>query len=566
MSRTAYWFATSGKPESRQVFRSVRSHNPLFLRVLLVGVVLALEMTLTGHLDRCRYPLDGLAGVLSRWHSYIASCGPAFAIAFWAFAALKYRSELRGVSNSLLDVPVRWPAVAAHFLAIGAYASSSFLLCSQGPNGTVVGALALARPVTAVCAVFLIAVAIIPVNAWVAIFHSTGRVWVYSLLVAILTGLARSDSGLLWDLRGHVSAELTNGTLLIVSTLLHLFVPRVITDPAQMVIGTPDFWVKIAPSCSGIEGMALMLIFGIAWLTLFRREYAFPQALLILPIGIVAMFVVNAVRITALIFIGNAGAEHIALGGFHSHAGWICFNVLAFVLSGASSRLPWVGANRTEKARKLAIWIDENATAAYLLPFLAILAAGMVSRGISADFEWLYPLRFIAPLVVLWFFRRTYKALDWSFGWLGPMVGVVVFFIWIALSEKSNGPPHMPAALITASGLGRDTWIGFRIAAAVITCPIAEELAFRGYLLRRLISRDFEVVSSRNVTWLGLLLSSIAFGALHGRQWLPGIVAGLLYAIALVWKGRIGDAIAAHATTNALLAGYVVVFQRYDLW
>ncbi|MBV8809093.1 MAG: exosortase E/protease, VPEID-CTERM system [Acidobacteriaceae bacterium] len=532
---------------------------------MFVGVVLALEMILTEHLDGCRSPLGGLAGIVSGWHSRVASLGPVFAIAFWALAALKHRKELLPVSNGLLECPVRWPLVAAHFFAIGAYACCSLFLCSEGLNAAGICTLAVARPVTAVCAVLLIAVAIIPVNAWIALLHSTGYVWIYSLVVAILTGVARSDSGLLWDVSDRLSAELTNGTLLIVSKLLHLLVPRVITDPAQMLIGTPDFCVKIAPACSGLEGMALMLIFGIAWLSLFRREYAFPQALLILPVGILAMFLVNAGRIAALIFIGTAGAEQIALGGFHSHAGWIGFNVLALVFSAASSRLPWVGANRTEIAQTSTV-CSENATAAYLLPFLAILAAGMISRAISADFEWLYPLRFTAVLVVLWFFRRTYEALDWTFGWFGLMVGVVAFCVWMGLTASSGGQAHIPAALAAASGLRRGTWIVLRIAAVVITCPIAEELAFRGYFIRRFISRDFELVSSTNFTWVGLLLSSLAFGVLHGRQWLPGIVVGLLYAIALVRKGRIGDAVAAHATTNALLAGYILFFQRYDLW
>jgi exosortase E/protease (VPEID-CTERM system) len=311
--------------------------------------------------------------------------------------------------------------------------------------------------------------------------------------------------------------------------------------------------------------MALILLFGVAWLSFFRREYVFPQALLILPAGLLAMFILNAVRITGLILIGTAGRERVALGGFHSEAGWISFNVLALVFAAASGRLPWVGASRTENPRTAALW-RENVVAAYLLPFLAILASSMVSRAISADFEWLYPLRFIAVLVVLWVFRCTYKRLDWTFGWVAPTIGAFVFLIWIALTADSTGQHHMPFALASASALGRITWISIRVAAAVVTCPIAEELAFRGYLIRRFVKREFELVSSNNVTLIGLLLSSVAFGAFHGRYWFPGTLAGLLYGLALARKGKIGDAVAAHATTNALLAAYILAFQRYELW
>ena len=57
---------------------------------------------------------------------------------------------------------------------------------------------------------------------------------------------------------------------------------------------------------------------------------------------------------------------------------------------------------------------------------------------------------------------------------------------------------------------------------------IAEELAFRGFLLRRLVAEDFEAVPSGRFTWPALLLSSVAFGALHGSRWIAGTLAGLL--------------------------------------
>jgi len=100
----------------------------------------------------------------------------------------------------------------------------------------------------------------------------------------------------------------------------------------------------------------------------------------------------------------------------------------------------------------------------------------------------------------------------------------------------------------------------------VITVPIAEELACRGFLIRRVISRDFESLSPRSFTFLSVVVSSVAFGLLHGERWLAGIVAGLLYAVAFLRRGRIGDAVAAHATTNALLAGWVLIRGDWYMW
>ena len=108
-------------------------------------------------------------------------------------------------------------------------------------------------------------------------------------------------------------------------------------------------------------------------------------------------------------------------------------------------------------------------------------------------------------------------------------------------------------------------WLLFRLLGSVVTAPIAEELAFRGYLLRRLISADFDQLRSPRFTWLSFLLSSVLFGALHGR-WLAGTVAGMFYAWAMYRRGRVADAIVAHATTNALIAAVVLIFKEWELW
>ena len=41
---------------------------------------------------------------------------------------------------------------------------------------------------------------------------------------------------------------------------------------------------------------------------------------------------------------------------------------------------------------------ESPATRAYLIPFLAILAASFVSKAAAGYFEWLYPLRFVSTV------------------------------------------------------------------------------------------------------------------------------------------------------------------------
>ena len=202
------------------------------------------------------------------------------------------------------------------------------------------------------------------------------------------------------------------------------------------------------------------------------------------------------------------------------------------------------------------------------MPFIAVLAAGMIATAASGGFEWLYPLRVLTAAIVIWHFRSKYSEMNWRFGWFAVFAGLVVFALWLGLDRFSGG--RMDSAigpgLASLSNAGRLTWLAFRIIGAVVTVPIAEELAFRGFLIRRIVSADFESLSARHYTWIALLLSSVAFGLLHGGRWIAGSIAGLIYAAAFVRRGRIGEAVCAHALTNALLAVWVLWSGRWYLW
>ena len=97
----------------------------------------------------------------------------------------------------------------------------------------------------------------------------------------------------------------------------------------------------ISRECSGYEGLGLILVFTTAWLWFHRADWRFPQALVLIPVGLATIWIFNCLRIAALLLIGTAGAPAIALGGFHSQAGWLGFNVVALGIcrAGAASAL-----------------------------------------------------------------------------------------------------------------------------------------------------------------------------------------------------------------------------------
>jgi exosortase E/protease (VPEID-CTERM system) len=399
--------------------------------------------------------------------------------------------------------------------------------------------------------------ALVPWNFWRHLLARTGVTWLYAGLVAVLAVASVRLSQSLWQGAAKLTFEL-------VKLILRPIFPDLIAQPERLRLKATNFGVIIDQACSGMEGAGLMLVFVTVWLILFRRDFKFPRSLLLIPAGVITLYLLNAFRIAALLIIGNAGARQIAVGGFHSQAGWIAFNGVALGMTLVVPRWNWF---RTRPSESSAPITHDNPTASYLLPFLAILAAGMLSRAASANFEWLYALRLIAAAAALWVFRDSLRSIDWRAGWMGIAAGAAVFALWIGIDMWQGTPAAaMPVELAGANAPVRIFWIVLRAAAAVVTVPIAEELAFRGFLMRRFQSAAFETIPFAGVAWTGVLLSSLAFGFLHGDRWIAGVLAGLVYAVVCRRSGRLGEAAVAHGVTNALLAVWVVIGGQWQYW
>ncbi|MGH8328643.1 MAG: CAAX prenyl protease-related protein, partial [Steroidobacteraceae bacterium] len=283
---------------------------------------------------------------------------------------------------------------------------------------------------------------------------------------------------------------------------------------------------------------------------------------LIIPAGVLLVFALNVVRIAALVLIGNAGHPAIAIYGFHSEAGWIAFNCAACAVAFTSRRIGWL--NRCAKPE--AGPAVTNPTAAYVLPLLAVLAAGMIARASSSGFETWYALRLIAGLAALAIGWRTLTQLDWRFGWRAVVTGSAVFALWLGASRLLQTQHGLPPPLAAMSAGPRVAWIASRVLTAVLAVPIAQELAYRGYLMRRLLAENFESLPFGSVGWVPMLVAAAAFGVLHGAMWLPGTMAGIAYGLLLIRTGRMGEAVAAHATAHLLIAAWVLTFGQWQLW
>jgi exosortase E/protease (VPEID-CTERM system) len=373
-----------------------------------------------------------------------------------------------------------------------------------------------------------------------------------ALLAAVGVGLASYALGNwmqeLWWL-------LQRATFQMVATVLGLLDQAAVNRPDEFVLGTSRFAVRITAHCSGLEGIGLTCAFIGIYLWTYRRQLSFPRALLLLPIGAVCIWLLNSIRIAALILIGNWNRD-IALKGFHSAAGWIFFNLVAVGLVWASSQYRlFVKATENEPP-------TANPASGYLLPLLVLFASALFVRMLAPQF--FLQVVAVPVLATLWYYRRTLLSLQWKPSWFSVLAGAGVFVVTAVVSSSSAGVLSFGTALQHLSIPAAAGLLVLGLAGGGVAVPIAQELAFRGYLERKLVASDFENVPFTKFTWLSFLGSSIAFGVIE-PNWLPGVFAGMIFAAAMYRRGLLSDAIIAHICSSGMLFALAATSGRWPL-
>lgn len=410
--------------------------------------------------------------------------------------------------------------------------------------------------------------------AWVGVLAFVVVLWLNALAPlqfwlrfvreeALSIGVASFVAALIWVfalVTQNLWDPLSAGTFHSAASLLQLFYADVVVEPEYRTLGVGGFVVEIAAVCSGYEGIGLVLIFTAFYLFIFRRDFRFPQSLLLLPLGVVAIWAFNILRIAALIVIGAEISPELALGGFHSLAGWISFVfVTACILLLAHNNSLFARSTRRTSAPSI------NFRMALLIPLIVLLSSTLITSALTITVDWWYPLRVVltgCALALLW---QHYRNIPFRVTWFAVAIGVLVFLLWLLLvpddpvaSAITDQQLHeVPPSLMIA-------WLVFRTLGAVITVPLAEELAFRGYLFELTGAGDNASHRSR-FPWFALILSSVLFGLMHGA-WLAGLLAGAAFGLVRCYRGNVFDAFVAHATTNGLLSIYVLTTGNWSLW
>lgn len=519
----------------------------LALLVLLAGEYLLVSFRIDAQdiLDPAR--LDGAV-------AYVGTLAP---LAFLALAGVALAggtsaaSALRVLRRPTSAPHQRWIAVALHGVLLWA----SFYVLQILTEGAPGAGLAAPR-------VWILAWLVSLAGALVTLVLAFWDPWHFFAAVrearglfvgGLLVGLLAWGGGLLAQ---GLLAPLTWLTIELVHGALTVLVQDPVAAPELAEVGTARFFVTIAPECSGLEGVGLMSAFMGAYLYLNRATLRWPHAWVLLPVALLLTWLLNVVRTTTLILIGTFVSPEVALGGFHSKAGWLFFTLVGLCVPWCAARIVVFQPSPPDTPGSVAEELDGNPAAAYLLPLLTILATALVTGLLTSGFDWAYPVRVVVVVLVLVIYRRECRAALLPVGspGLACSIGLGVAGIWIlAFRERDpTATAELARGLGELSPVGAGLWIAARAIGAAIVVPVAEELAFRGYLMRRLVTAEFWTVSYRPVKWVALIGSSLVFGFLHSNWWL-GALAGLAYGLVAAVRGRLADAVLAHATTNAAI-------------
>ncbi len=174
---------------------------------------------------------------------------------------------------------------------------------------------------------------------------------------------------------------------------------------------------------------------------------------------------------------------------------------------------------------------------------------------------WIYLGKVLVGAWMLWEIRSVVSEMKWAFSWEALVIGIGVFAVWVGLDPyyKHFGgggiswDPHSEFGNNSATAW---FFIIQRIVGMTVVVPMIEEVFFRSFLYRFIDRKDFLAMPLGEFRIKPFVITALLFGFHH--EWLAGIAAGVAYQWLVIRKGRLGDAMTAHAVTNCLLGIWVV--------
>lgn len=213
--------------------------------------------------------------------------------------------------------------------------------------------------------------------------------------------------------------------------------------------------------------------------------------------------------------------------------------------------------------------------AAPFIVFLALTFCQDAFGGVAR--YWFYLAKTLVGAWMIWEMWPLVEEMRWKISVEAVLVGVLGFALWVWLDDLVRLMNLNPAFLKLKMGgapwnpheqFGERWALVFvivRIVGSTLVVPPLEEVFFRSFLYRYFAKKDFERIAVGQFLWIPFIVTSVVFGFEH-REWLAGILCGLLFQWLVCWKKRLGDAMTAHAITNLLLGIWVVWKDEWHFW
>ena len=302
---------------------------------------------------RVEVPGAGFLSVFKEFPSIFITSLAVVAVLIWARSRGKLR-ELP-IFKDLSHNP--WPMVLAH---VGAFALFFRLTIFVADGDALSSGLAvywgIAWAATCLGAGVFWMRAAMPARGWLCLARQHSSLVSAGAMIIAASWVLGFFTNRAWE-------PLLGLTFQVVERLLSALGQEVVSESADILLGTPEFSVTISPACAGYEGIGLISVFVGSYLWLFRGHLRFPQAFTLLPCGILSVWFINAVRITLLVLVGTNVSEEIAMGGFHSATGWLGFIAVALSMVAVTQKLPFFAVKQPGAETKAP---GGDPTAAYL--------------------------------------------------------------------------------------------------------------------------------------------------------------------------------------------------------
>ncbi|APG28392.1 CAAX prenyl protease-related protein [Syntrophotalea acetylenivorans] len=217
----------------------------------------------------------------------------------------------------------------------------------------------------------------------------------------------------------------------------------------------------------------------------------------------------------------------------------------------------------------------------YILPFALYLLLTQIPMKFPAYYPWLYGVCVgLVGLATIYLLRGKGIVQIHRNILPGLLVGIGGIFLWIVLCNlqlEAAIMRHLPDWLQPqpraafnpfqdiSNPLGQWSFIATRILGMAVLVPFAEEIFWRGFLLRWVISPNWQKVeigsySLKSFCWVVLLFT------LAHPEWLAAIAYCSLLNLLLYWKRDLWNCIVAHGVSNLILAIYVLATGAWQLW